>query len=194
MKAAWLFVLGVACGVTVAMAPKVAAHLHGALRLGHSDRQGQGATRAHKEEKFAFVARATMEHVAPLFGAEKERVWAPGWDPQFIHPLPAEDKEGMVFAVKHHHMRSVWVNTQFDLKGGRIQYAYVIPEALVTLITLKLTAEGNQTRVEVEYDRTALSEEADAHVRQMGEQDHSSGPEWEKQVNEYLERAGVSSR
>lgn len=190
MKAAWLFVLGVVCGAAVAMAPKIAAHLHSALGRGHGDKPAQGATRAHTEEKFAFVARATMEHVAPLFGAEKERVWAPGWDPQFIHPQPAADEEGMVFAVKHHHMKSVWVNTQFDLKAGRIQYAYVIPEALVTLITLKLTAEGNQTRVEVAYDRTALSQETDAHVLQMAEQDRSSGPEWEKQVNGYLERAG----
>lgn len=190
MKAAWLFVLGAVCGAAVAMAPKIAVHLHGALGLGHGDKRSQGATRAHTQEKFAFIVRATTEHVAPLFGADKERVWAPGWDPQFIHPMPAADEEGMVFAVAHHHLKSVWVNTQFDPKAGRIQYAYVIPEALVTLITLKLTPAGNQTRVEVQYDRTALTEEADAHVRQMAEQDRSSGPEWEKQVNEYLERGG----
>jgi hypothetical protein len=129
-----------------------------------------------------------MEQVAQLFGAEKERVWAPGWDPHFIHPVPASDEQGMVFAVAHGHLKSVWVNTEFDPKSGRIQYVYVIPDALVTMITIRLTPEGNQTRIEVEYDRTALSAEADAHVRHLAEQDRASGPDWEKQVNGYLQK------
>ena len=127
-----------------------------------------------------------MEQVGPLFGAEKERLWAPNWEPQFVYPLPAGDLEGMVFRVAHGHLNSVWVNTEFDLKNGRVGYAYVIPDALVTLIRLKLTPMGNQTRVKVVYERTALCEEADAHVRQMSERDRASGPEWEKQVNGYL--------
>jgi len=59
---------------------------------------------------------------------------------------------------------------------------------MVTMITLRLIAEGKQTRVDVEYDRTALSEEGDVHVRHMGEQDREAGPDWAKQVNEYLEK------
>jgi hypothetical protein len=68
-----------------------------------------------------------------------------------------------------------------------VQYVYVIPDALVTVITLRLTLQGQQTHVEVEYDRTALNSEADGHVRRMAEQDRGSGPEWEKQINGYLE-------
>jgi hypothetical protein len=94
----------------------------------------------------------------------------------------------MVFVAAHSHRKSVWVNTEFDAKKGRIRYVYVIPDMLVTLITLQLTPEGDKTRVEVEYDRTALSAEADAHVRHMAEGDCASGPEWEKQVNGYLKR------
>jgi hypothetical protein len=130
-----------------------------------------------------------MSEVAPLFGAEKERVWAPGWDPQFIHPVPTADREGMVFTVKHDHLKAAWVNTAFDLRAGRMQYVYVIPDALVTVITIQLTPQGNQTRVDVAYDRTALSAEADAHVRHMAEGDRSSGPDWEKQINGYLATA-----
>ena len=92
----------------------------------------------------------------------------------------------MVFTVAHQHFRAVWVNTAFDLKNGRIQYVYTIPDALVTVITLNLTPQGQQTRVEVEYDRTALSAEADGHVRHMAEGDRKSGPEWEQQVNQFL--------
>jgi hypothetical protein len=88
-------------------------------------------------------------------------------------------------------MRAAWVNTQFDEKNGRIQYVYMIPDALVTVITLQLTAEGQETKVEVEYDRTALSSEADAHVKHLADGDRTSGPEWEKQVNDYLAKGAA---
>lgn len=190
MKSALIFALGAICGAVLMAAPRVAAHLHAALRGGHGRQSGTGEARAHSEEKFSFVANGPMEQVAPLFGAERERVWAPGWNPQFVYPMPAADREGMVFTVAHDHLRAAWVNTALDLKNGRIQYVYVVPDALVTVITLQLTAQGDKTKVDVEYDRTALSADADAHVRRMAEGDRRSGPEWEQQVNGYLQPVG----
>jgi hypothetical protein len=173
--------------------PRAAAHLHAALHGGHGGKSELGTARVHTEEKFSFLAKAPLEQVAPLFGADKERVWAPKWNPQFVHPLPATDEEGMVFTVTHNeHLRAAWVNTMFDVKNGRIQYVYVIPDALVTVINLKLTPQGEQTKVDVEYERTALSPEADSHVQHMAEGDRRAGPEWEKQVNGYL--AGGSNQ
>jgi len=182
----WVFVIGAACGVALAALVMVVGHVHRALR-GHETLSLAGA---HTEETFSFVANGPMERVAPLFGAEKERVWAPGWNPQFVYPAPAADVSGMVFTTAHYHSRAAWVNTAFDMKNGRIQYVYVIPDALVTVIDLKLTAQGDKTQVEVTYARTALSAEADAHVRHMAEGDAKSGPEWEKQVDGYLGTVG----
>jgi len=185
MKSGWLFVFGLACGVAVMAAPRVAAHLHGVIRGAKSP---AGTQRAHTKEEFWFTAHAPMEQVAPLFGADKEREWSPHWNPQFLYPVPAADQQGMVFGVAHGHLQSVWVNTELDLKNGRIQYVYVIPDAVATVITLHLAGEGNQTQVQVEYERTALSADTDEHVRHLGEGDRSSGPEWDKQVNGYLEK------
>lgn len=188
MKEAWVLVLGAACGAGGAILPRVAMHLRTLLRDAHSGRPTAGAARAHTEEKFAFTADASMKEVAPLFGADAEREWAPGWDPKFVHPLPARDEQGMVFTVERAPGKSVWLNTAFDLMNGRIQYAYMIPNTLVTLITLQLTQERDKTRVEVEYERTALSAEADGHVRRMAEQDHTAGADWEKQIHGYLKK------
>ena len=188
MKVPWVFVLGAVCGAAVMALPAAVAHLQAALHGAHRGSETPGSVRVHTEEKFVFTANAPMEQVVPLLGAEKERAWAPGWDPQFVHPLPAADVPGMVFVVAHSHRKSVWVITEFDAKKGRIQYVYVIPDALVTLITLQLTPEGEKTRVEVEYDRTALNAEADAHVRHLADGVRASGPEWEKQVNGYLRK------
>ncbi len=117
-------------------------------------------------------------------------MWAPGWHPQFVYPVPATDARGMVFLVGHDQRKVIWVNTQLDLKNGRTQYVYVIPDVLTTLITVQLTPEGDRTRVAVEYERTALSAEADAHVKHLAERDRDAGPEWEKQINDYLRRPG----
>jgi hypothetical protein len=184
MKNALLFFIGAICGAALVAAPRVMAHLHAALQGGH--RGAQGNSPVHTEEAFAFTANAPMEKVAPLFGADKERVWVPKWNPQFVYPVPASDGEGMVFTVAHDHLQAVWVNTLFDQKNGRFQYVYVIPEALLTVINLKLTPQGDKTHVEVQYDRTALSTEAESHVRYMAEGDRKSGPEWEKRINAYL--------
>jgi len=186
VRGAMLFVLGVVCGAAAMAAPRIVRHLHAALQGGHGG--ATGAVPVHTEEKFEFTVHGPMETVVQLFGADKERVWAPGWNPQFLHPIPANDEQGMVFTAAHDHLQSVWVNTEFDTKSGRIQYVYVIPDALATVITLQLTPNGKETKVEVEYDRTALSAEADRHVRHLGDGDRKSGPEWEKQVNGYLER------
>jgi len=185
MNGAWVFVLGWAFA-SVAMAwPRVQANLH-STHCGHKAVTAAGTARAHTDEKFAFTAQAPMERVAPLFGADKERTWDPRWEPQFVYPLPAADKRGMVFMVAHGNHKAVWVNTQLDWKNGRVQYVYLIPDMLATLITLQLTAEGEKTRVEVEYERTALTADADEQVRLMAEKDRAAGPEWEGQVNGYL--------
>jgi hypothetical protein len=187
MKGATLFVVGLICGLLFMAIPRVSAHVQALL---HAARPGTtDGARAHTDEKFTFVANGPMDGVAPLFGADQERVWAQHWDPQFIYPTPATDQEGMVFAVAHDHRQSVWVNTELDLKKGRIQYVYLIPDVLVTVITLRLTPQGNRTQVDVEYERTALSAETDTHVRHMAEADRGAGPDWDKRVNGYLQQA-----
>lgn len=184
MTRPWAFVMGAMCGMLAMAVPKFVTHLHAAFRTGRSTSEG---ARTHAEEKFAFTADAPLEQVALLFGADKERMWAPGWNPQFVHPVLTADQQGMVFTTAHDHSRSaVWINTLFDLQHGRIQYVYVVPGALATLIDLKLTPQGEHTKVEVKYDRTSLSSETDEHVRRMAEADRRSGPEWEQQINGYL--------
>jgi hypothetical protein len=183
-----LFVLGIVCSAGLMMLPKAVAHLHPASHTLHSNDAQPGSPRTHTEEKFVFAAQAPMEQVAPLFGANKERVWSPQWDPQFIYPSPVADAQGMVFTVAHRHLQAIWVNSELNLKEGRVQYVYVIPDTLVTVITLNLKPHGSETTVEVHYDRTALTPDTDAHVQELAQQDRVAGSEWQTQINEYLEK------
>ena len=128
-----------------------------------------------------------MAVVAPLFGADKERAWAPGWNPSFIWPAEPRDQPGMVFTIAHGPATAVWVNTRYDLAGGRFQYVCVIPDLVATVITLKLKEEDKSlTHVSVQYDRTALSLAARERVEQMAFQDAHAGAAWSTQINLYL--------
>jgi hypothetical protein len=143
----------------------------------------------HVRSTFTFTVRAPFAAAFPLFGADRERAWAPGWAPAFLHPDPARDTAGMVFTVAHGHSRAVWVNTAFDPAGGHVQYVYVVPDALATLIDIRVQAlDSARTTVTVSYERTALAPEAADHVGALGEEDRTSGPHWAAAIAAYLER------
>jgi hypothetical protein len=145
-----------------------------------------GGERAHCERSFEFMAQAPLAEVAPLFGAYRERVWAPDWDPRCIWPASAEDRSGMVFTVSGAHGTAIWINTCLDLQNGRVQYVAVLEKVMTTLITLQLTPQEGATRVAVCYERTALRPDADAWVARMADQDARAGDEWSAQIYAYL--------
>jgi hypothetical protein len=152
---------------------------------------GAAETRVHVRNAFAFDVSAPREIVAPLFGANREKAWAEGWDPQFLWPLPADDREGEIFTVTHGGHTSTWVNTALDLAAGHVQYAYVAPELMAVAIDIHVTgAASGGSHVEVVYERTALSARADEHVKALGEADAKSGADWRQAIEECLKKEG----
>ncbi len=187
MRGVGIFVLGLIVG----LATIVVLRLTGIDLVAHLQHHFASRTNAsvtHTEAKFEFTANGPLARVAPLMGADREKVWAPGWNPHFLFPKPAADRQGMVFMVDHGPYRVPWVNTEFDPGAGRVQYVYTIPNTLVTVITIRLTPAGDKTHVAVQYDRTALMVDANDRVQQLAENDWKSGPEWEGQINGWLQK------
>ena len=191
MKLALLLLAGLIIGIAigVAMAPRFSKHIHFARSSSKLRVEGQAEQRIHTETAFEFTVAAPPDNIAPLFGADKERTWAPGWDPQFIWPSPAVDQAGMVFTVAHGDKKAVWVSTLFEPGTGHCQYVYLIPDVVVTVIALKWNPQGTDTHVTVKYDRTAISIAANPIVQAMAEHDAESGPEWQQQLQNYLNSA-----
>ncbi len=140
----------------------------------------------HTSEIFEFRVDAQIQEVFPLFGADRERAWAPGWAPRFLWPAPAQDHAGMVFTVDHAGASAIWINTAFDLETRHVQYVYVLPAVEATLIDLRLAPDGEGTHVQVRYERTALSEDARTRVAHMAAHDRKAGPEWARQIAQAL--------
>lgn len=156
-------------------------------RLGHGQDQ-KPASLVHRRVEFVLNLSAPYENVFPLFGADKERVWAEGWDPQFVYPQLPRDETGAVFTVGGGHS-SVWVNTIFDAEHGRVQYACFAGETMVTLISIQVQkiAPG-QTKATVVYERTAVRPEANDQVNRLADGDQTKGSEWEAALRSYLGR------
>ena len=140
----------------------------------------------HTREEFAFSVAAPLERALPLFGAVRERDWAPDWSPDVIWPAPAIDREGMVLSVAHGDKTAVWVNTALDPIAHRVQYVYVIPGVVATVISIGLTPRGADTDVSVRYERTALAADANHVVEGMAVHDRAAGPVWQRQIKQYL--------
>jgi hypothetical protein len=92
----------------------------------------------------------------------------------------------MVFIIRQGEQEPVWANTAFDRMAGRIQYVYMIPQVVVTVITLMLIPDGRATHIEVNYERTALAVAANERVRNMAASDRCAGEEWSRQINGHL--------
>jgi hypothetical protein len=143
---------------------------------------------AHVSNSFQFVVRAPLIRAAALFGPEGERCWAGAhWNPEFLFPQPGKDVQGAVFTVQHGPHKSVWVNTLFDTKAGRMQYVSFIPGALVSTVDVQLTPlDPASTRVQVTYARTALDIATNEDVEAMGKSDRESGPDWQQAIETCL--------
>lgn len=157
-------------------------------RLAGQNAEAAAAAPAHVSNSFEFDVHAPLTEAAPLFGPEGERCWAgKHWNPVFVFPQPAKDVEGAVFTIAHGPRTAVWVNTIFDVAGGRMQYVAVIPEVQAFTVDVRLSAvAAAQTHVKVTYSRTALDAGANEMVRAMGDQDGQSGPEWQRSIESYL--------
>jgi hypothetical protein len=142
----------------------------------------------HVVNSFRFEVAASMERVAPLFAPEAERNWAgEHWKPVFLYPQPGRDVQGAVWTIKHGPFNSVWVNTLFDVPGGRMQYVAIMGDHLVMTVDVRVTAvASSHTAVEVTYTRTALDPSANEDVQKLGESDRMSGPEWQRGIESAL--------
>jgi hypothetical protein len=151
---------------------------------GDSQTVQKSAEPIHTSTSFHFEVHATFSRVALLFGPESEKTWAgKHWQPDFLYPQPAKDSEGAVFTVPHGPHKSIWVNTIYDVTGGRMQYVAVIPDIVATVIDVRLTCmNSSQTAVDVTYTRTALDPEANDDVRLLAQDDGKSGPEWQTAI------------
>lgn len=147
------------------------------------------AKRVHTETSFDVVVHAPLAAAKNLFTPEGERAWGNGhWDPQYVYAAgETRDAAGAVFTIQHGPVRAVWIVTRRDDVAQTYEYAYFIPDLMVTAITVFFTAvDAQTTNVHVSYARTALSPEGEPHVAAITKSDKNAGVEWQTAIDKYL--------
>jgi hypothetical protein len=99
-----------------------------------------------------------------LFTPRGEKLWADGWDPLFPALAVDDTEPGTVFETVHDQQRTTWVVCAWQA-GQSVRYARLAHgrDAGMVTVTLDDGAAAGESRVAtVEYDLTALSDEAAA--------------------------------
>ena len=108
-----------------------------------------------------------IETLFPLFSAEGEKLWVPGWDYENI--MDSIDlHEDYIFLTKNHDHAStdaIWLVKRYDPESFLVQFYKVEPEDKVGVITVQcIQIDKRLTEVEVTYEYTGLSEKGDEFV------------------------------
>ena len=130
---------------------------------------------------------APLEKVFPLFGPVDEAKWAPGWQASIKHGGNAE--VGTVFTTDASGHQATWIVSRYDEERRAIQYTVVFPEDRVVQIDIECQfRNANETRCQIAYVMTALSEAGARTVNQYTQEKHDQRlAHFQMAINHYLQ-------
>ena len=104
------------------------------------------------------------------FTPDGERLWVPGFDPEYLHPLSGEQGPGAIFTTTHGGESTLWMVLRFSQDEGVAEYARVTPGSRRGIVRVALEATGPaSSRARVSYDLTGLSEAGNGVLASMTE-------------------------
>lgn len=139
----------------------------------------------------SFEIHQPAEALFPLFSAEGERLWVPGWD--YENVMGGTDlHEDYVFVTRSHdHAASaaIWMVKRYDPTQYLVQFYKVEPGEKVGVIEVRCTELGeSRTSVQVTYEYIGLSDSGNCYVAGFSSSDYSAFiAEWEALLVKYFE-------
>jgi hypothetical protein len=93
-----------------------------------------------------------------FFTPDGERLWVPGWSPEYLHPRGGPQRAGAVFRTNADGEETLWMVTTFDPATGVAEYVRVTPGSRVGTVSIRSEASAStETIVHVTYRVTALT-------------------------------------
>jgi hypothetical protein len=113
-----------------------------------------------------FHLDAPVARVFPLFTAEGERAWAPGWKPRI---LSGGEERGSAFITADHNDATVtWIVTDYRPADGRASYARLVRDLNIGLVdVICAPAAGGGTDISVRYTLTPVSAAGESSVAEF---------------------------
>jgi len=138
----------------------------------------------------AFEIAQPINVLFPLFSAEGEKLWVPGWDYENI--MGSTDiHEDYVFLTKNHDHAStdaVWLVKKYDPKGYYVHFYKIEPEDKVGIIEVRCTQlNKTHTKVQVTYEYIGLSEKGNKFISSFTPSEYKRFiAEWESLLVTYF--------
>ncbi len=137
-----------------------------------------------------FNVNQPIEILFPLFSAEGEKLWVPGWD--YENVMGSTDlHEDYIFLTKNPDQSgtdAIWLVKRHKPESYFVQFYKVEPELKVGVITVKCTEiEKSLTEVEVTYEWTGLSDKGDEFIADFDSAHYEKFINiWETSLNTYF--------
>ena len=115
----------------------------------------------------SFEIDQTIEVLFPLFSAEGEKLWVPGWD--YENVMASGDlHEDYIFLTKNHDHAStdaIWLVKRYEPETYLVQFYKVEPEDKVGIVTVQCEKiDQDLTQVEVSYEYVGLSKKGNEFI------------------------------
>jgi len=108
----------------------------------------------------SFEIDQPAKELFPLFSAEGEKLWAPGWDYENIMG-DTDLHEDYVFVTKSHDHAStdaIWLVKRYEPENHLVQFYKVEPGEKIGIIEVRCFEQNeSQTKVQVTYEYIGLS-------------------------------------
>src|SRR5262245_51204486 len=118
----------------------------------------------------SFRLDAPLARVMPLFTAEGERDWAPGWEPTI---LSGDVERGSAFVTRAASgIETTWIVADYRPAEGRVSYARLAQGSNIGLVDVTCVEADGGTVVSVRYTLTGVSDAGRAFVREFLEPGH----------------------
>jgi len=142
----------------------------------------------HEEE---FQVDQPIDILFPLFSAEGEKHWVPGWDYRNIMGS-TELHEDYIFVTENHDHASndaIWLVKRYDPDSHYVEFYKVEPEDKVGIITVRCNSISQfKTNVSVSYEYIALSEKGNQFVTSFTKGDYKELiGEWKQLLDKYFQ-------
>ena len=126
----------------------------------------------------------------PLFSAEGEKHWVPGWDYKNIMGATDLHEDYIFVTESHDHAagNAIWLMKKYDPDLYFVEFYKVEPEEKVGIISVKCNPiSGSVTNVSVAYEYIALNEKGREFVANFTNKEYREFiGEWKQLLEKYF--------
>jgi hypothetical protein len=135
----------------------------------------------------SFELPGSLDAVLPLFTAEGERCWAPGWEPVWAD-ASHQHEAGEVWTTAG-PPATTWITV--DTGANHVRYTRVALGDSAGLVTVNCAENSGRTTVTVDYDLSALSDAGAERLEQFAARYDDMLAHWQHHTSRALGYPGV---